>query len=49
MSWESYWLNYKQQKMDNNMKQSTKALNSMGFPKDPKDTRVLVAMSGRGW
>ena len=32
--------------MDNNMKQSTKVLNSMGFHKDPKDTRVLVAMSG---
>ena len=28
------------------MIQNTKALNSMGFAKDPKDTRVLVAMSG---
>ena len=28
------------------MTQNIKALNSMGFPKAPKDTRVLVAMSG---
>ena len=28
------------------MIQNTKVLNSMGFAKDPKDTRVLVAMSG---
>ena len=32
--------------MDKIMIQNTKALNSMGFAKDPKDTRVLVAMSG---